>query len=152
MSEKIIKEIGNYIGVFVESCASNFMGVWREYMRVRVSIDLSKPLKRRMKIRKMGEECSWINFKYENVPTFCFICGFLGHSEKFCSKLFDTPEQDIIKPYGAWLRAPFKRQVKPIGAKWLRNGGEESQWNTGGGEEEHVTGAGRSNQDPLFSP
>lgn len=81
MSERIVKEVANYIGSFVESCSSNFVGVWREYMRVRVWIDLSKPLKRKMKIRKAGDEGFWINFKYENVPTFCFICGILGHSE-----------------------------------------------------------------------
>lgn len=45
MSMRIIKEVANYIENFVESCPSNFVGVWREYMRVRVNIDLSKPLK-----------------------------------------------------------------------------------------------------------
>lgn len=69
-------------------------------MRIRVTIDLSKPLKRRMKVKKSGSVWVWITFKYENVPTFCFICGLLGHSEKFCNKLFDTPEEDIVKPYG----------------------------------------------------
>lgn len=69
-------------------------------MRIRVTIDLSKPLKRMMKVKKSGSVWVWITFKYENVPTFCFICGLLGHSEKFCNKLFDTPEEDIVKPYG----------------------------------------------------
>lgn len=58
----------------MESCPSNFT-VWREYLRVRVTIDLEKPLKRRMKVKKSGNEWFWIVFKYENVPTFCFICG-----------------------------------------------------------------------------
>lgn len=93
-------------------------------MRVRVTIDLSRPLKRRMKIRQSGDAWYWITFKYENVPTFCFICGVLGPSDKLCSQLFVTPEHEILKPYGAWMRAPFKRQIKPIGAKWLRNGNE----------------------------
>ncbi|KAK1379781.1 hypothetical protein POM88_026525 [Heracleum sosnowskyi] len=52
MTERIVKEVGNYIGCFVESCPRNFTGVWKEYLRVRVTVDLSKPLKRRMKIRK----------------------------------------------------------------------------------------------------
>lgn len=34
MSEKILQGIGNYIGYFIESCSSNFVGVWREYMRI----------------------------------------------------------------------------------------------------------------------
>lgn len=112
MSEKIITEVGNQIGRFVSSCPTNFNGVWRKYMCVRVTIDLSKPLKRRMEIRKIGNEWMWITFKYQNVPTFCFICGLLGHSEKYCSQLFEKPECEIIKMYGNWMRALLRRQTK----------------------------------------
>lgn len=122
MSEKMVMEVGNFIGKYVESCNRNYNSGWKEYLRVRVQIDLTKPLKRRMKVRKSGDEWQWINFKYENVLSFCFICGILGHSEKFCSLLFDTPETEIIKSYGAWMRAPFRKQTRLIGSKWLRNG------------------------------
>lgn len=54
MSERILKEIDNYIGKFVASAPSNFVGIWREYLRVRVNIDVIKPLKRRMKLRSAG--------------------------------------------------------------------------------------------------
>lgn len=134
MTEKVLKEVGNYIGTYMESCSSNFTGVWREYLRVRVTVDLTKPLKRRMKVRKSGDEWFWILLKYENIPTFCFICGLLGHSEKFCSRLFDTPETEITKPYCSWMRAPFRRHIKPIGAKWLcdesgnRNSTVNGEW------------------------
>lgn len=134
MSENILKEIGNYVGKFIESCPNNFKPGWREYMRVRVAIDLFTPLKRRMKIRKSGAEWHWIVFKYENVPTFCFICGLMGHSEKYCSKLFEVPEKEIVKPYGSWMRAPFKKQTNLIGSRWLRDGSDDisddSGWNT----------------------
>lgn len=56
MSDKSIKEVGNYIGVFVESCPRNFKEGWKEYLRVRVTIDLTKLLKRRMQIRKSGDD------------------------------------------------------------------------------------------------
>lgn len=137
MPVSIIREIGNYIREHIESCSKNFKNVWKEYMRVRVSIDLSKPLKRRMKLRKSDAEWFWITFKYENVPMFCFICGLLGHSDKFCSKLFDTPESDIIKPYGAWMIAPPRRQNNLIGARWLRDGTENN-----GGVEGDVRSSG----------
>lgn len=125
MTERVLKEVGNYVGEYVESYSRNFTGVWREYMRIRVTIDITKPLKRRMKIRKAGGEWLWITFKYENVPTFCFICGLVGHSEKFCNKLFDTPEEEIARPYGAWMRAPFRKQNKLVGSRWLRDGDRE---------------------------
>lgn len=57
-------------------------------------------------------------------------CGFMGHSDTFCPRLFDNPKKELAKPYGVWMHAPFRCQVKPIGAKWLRNGGEEAQWNS----------------------
>lgn len=73
MFEKIRAGIGNYNGRFVDSCPSNFVGIWREYMRIRVTINLYKFLKRIMKI-KMASDCwFWVNFKYENVPSFSFI-------------------------------------------------------------------------------
>lgn len=108
-----------------------------------------EPLKRRMKIRR-GDNRFLINFKYENVPIFCFICGVLGHSEKFCNRLFVTPENETKEPYGDWMRAPFKRQVKPIGAKWLRNRTEGGTWNLGGSQSQ--SRFSDHNQDPHFTP
>uniref|UniRef100_A0A803QFT1 Reverse transcriptase domain-containing protein n=1 Tax=Cannabis sativa TaxID=3483 RepID=A0A803QFT1_CANSA len=135
MTSTVLKAVGNYVGVFVDACPKNFLGVWRDYMRIRVTIDLAKPLKRRMCIRKTGKEWIWITFKYENIPTFCFICGILGHSERFCPKLFETPEHEITKPYGDWMKAPFRRSTKLIGEQWLRNGGHgDTARRTGGGE------------------
>lgn len=52
MSQRVLQDIGNYIGVFSESDPNNFLGVWRDYLRVRVSIPLEKPLKRRMKLKR----------------------------------------------------------------------------------------------------
>lgn len=133
MSERIVQEVGNYINKFMASATTNFTGVWRDYLRVRVKIDVTKPLKRRIKIRSAGSDWFWISFKYENVQTFCVICGIRGHSEKFCSRLFTTPESEIAKPYGDFMRAPFKRHIKPISAKWLSTGIEigDQKFNAG---------------------
>lgn len=46
MSENIKKEVGNYVGTYSESCPRSITGVWKDYMRVRVAIDLSKPLRK----------------------------------------------------------------------------------------------------------
>lgn len=52
MSQRVVSEIGNYIGKFIESDPNNFVRVWREYLCVRVSIALDVPLKRRMILKK----------------------------------------------------------------------------------------------------
>lgn len=121
MSEKVLKAAGDYIGTFVSSCTKNFTGIWRDYLRVRVRVNIDKPLKRRMKIYRNKEEWFWANFKYERIPTFCFICGVIGHSEKFCHKLFDEPLDTIVKPYGLFMKAPDRRNNKQIGARWLKD-------------------------------
>ena len=100
MSLRVVKDIGNYIGQFIESNINNFTRAWRDYLRVRVSISLDSPLKRRMKLKKNAEQWSWVNFKYEGAPTFCFICGLIGHSDKFCEQLFETPEISLRNRLG----------------------------------------------------
>lgn len=90
------------------------------------------PLKRRMKLKKSSENWCWINFKYEGVPTFYFICGMIGHGEKFCERLFDTPLDKIEKPYGVWMRAESRRKTHTMGAKWLRHGSSNQPANMGG--------------------
>ncbi|XP_074378089.1 uncharacterized protein LOC141719608 [Apium graveolens] len=56
MSESILQSVGNNIGSFVSSYPSNFNGVWREYFRIRVALDVNVPLKRRMKIKQSNNE------------------------------------------------------------------------------------------------
>ncbi|XP_074342621.1 uncharacterized protein LOC141680236 [Apium graveolens] len=89
MSQCVVTDVGNYIGKFIKNDTNNFIGVWREYLRVRVSIPIDIPIKRRMKLKKSEDNWCWVNFKYEAIPTFCFICGIIGHGEKFCDKLFE---------------------------------------------------------------
>ncbi|KAM6542132.1 hypothetical protein CsatB_006579 [Cannabis sativa] len=120
-SDRVLRACGDYIGQFVSSCPKNYSGIWREYLRVRVLINIDKPLKRRMKIYFTKEDYFWANFKYERVPTFCFICGILGHGERFCPRVFDGPLEKVVKPYGLFMKAPDRRSQKQIGARWLRD-------------------------------
>lgn len=109
-------------------------------MRIRVSIDVRKPLKHRMKLKKEGGEWIWIDFKYERLNIFCFICGLLGHTEKQCSKLYDCPSSEIVKVYGHWLKAPSRRSLMNSGEKWLRSTMPEEN-NNGKGNSEKFAGA-----------
>ncbi|KAM7462720.1 hypothetical protein LguiA_030841 [Lonicera macranthoides] len=122
MSEKVAEHIGNYIGTFVEADRNNFNGGRREFMRIRVSLDIRKSLKTRMKIQKEGEGSSWINFKYERLPGFCFFCGVIGHSDRFCELFIDFPNKNVEKNFGVWLRAPNRRTQVITENRWLRQG------------------------------
>lgn len=52
ISQRVVIDIGNYFGKFIESHIDYFIGVWREYLRVKISIPLDVPIKRRMKLTK----------------------------------------------------------------------------------------------------
>ncbi|XWS66198.1 hypothetical protein CRYUN_Cryun05aG0179300 [Craigia yunnanensis] len=82
MSERVGKEICNFVGMYVEADANNFSGIWRNFRWILVTIDVRKPLKRMMKIKKQRGDWSWINFKYERLSTFFFFCGIIGYNEK----------------------------------------------------------------------
>ena len=48
-------------------------------MRVCVELEIDKPLRRGAYIPSSDGEHLWLTFKYEKLPTVCFICGKLGH-------------------------------------------------------------------------
>lgn len=53
-SEFILKSIGNFVGRFLESDPKNFQGMSKNYLRIKVAIDISCPLKSQMRIKKPG--------------------------------------------------------------------------------------------------
>ena len=55
-----------------------------KFLRIRVEIPIDKPFRRGGNITNAEGERVWINFKYERLPTFCYICGILGHDDKHC--------------------------------------------------------------------
>ncbi|KAF4364678.1 hypothetical protein G4B88_028601 [Cannabis sativa] len=73
-----------------------------------------------MKLCKENGDWIWANFQYEYLPTFCFVCGIIGHSERFCPKRFDQPLELVNKPYGIGMKAQMKKKSYLIGAQWLR--------------------------------
>ncbi|XP_074346275.1 uncharacterized protein LOC141685050 [Apium graveolens] len=128
ISENVFKNIGNYVGEFIKSDTTNINGGWKLYSRIRIKMDLRKPIKRRMKVKRVGGDWSWANFKYERLSSFCFVCGLLGHQERDCAIVYANPDKEVIHSYGTWLRAPGKnaRSIN-VGAKWLWSEGDGSK-------------------------
>ena len=61
-------------------------------MRVHVDLEIDKPLRRGAYITSSVGERLRLSFRYERLPTVCFICVKLGHDNKHCpSKVFTTP-------------------------------------------------------------
>lgn len=119
-SEYILKSVGDYVGTFRASDPKKFQSLSRSYLRIQVAIDVRKHLKSKMRIKKKGGEWQWIHFKYERLPSFCFFCGIIGHSEKFCELLFDNLDKREERKFDSTLRAPIRKQQAGSPNQWLR--------------------------------
>lgn len=53
-SVKVLENVEIYIERYVRSDTANFEGNWKPFFRIRVTIRVDKPLKRRMKIKREG--------------------------------------------------------------------------------------------------
>lgn len=137
ISKNILKSIGTSMGKYIKSAPGTYEGGWKPYVRIRVTMNINKPLKRRMKIKLEGNSSSWINFKYEKLGTFCFVCGIIGHSERNCAIVYANPDKQIDKAYGTWLRAQSRGAKPNVGSRWIRNtGGGEGTWSNQKHQEE----------------
>ncbi|XP_055959759.1 uncharacterized protein LOC130014835 [Mercurialis annua] len=120
-SEKLAQDAGKVLGGFITQDFNPGKTVGANTLRVRVRVDIRKPLKRRMKFKRGPNEWSWLNFQYERIPMFCFYCGVLGHSEKYCEKYFDNPIPREQLPYGVEMRFNPKKVDSKLGDRWLRD-------------------------------
>lgn len=60
------------------------------FFRVRVNVDITKPL-RRGRIVSLGENKEQrVFFKYERLPNICYWCGCLTHSDRNCEIWLDS--------------------------------------------------------------
>ncbi|XP_074347294.1 uncharacterized protein LOC141686139 [Apium graveolens] len=106
MSELVGKQLGNFFESFVSYDLSNNTSIWREYMRIRIMVDVCLPLKRKKKICKKNKSEFIVNCKYEKLGDFCFVCGLLTHTKHFCKKKIGGEVEGSGLEWGPWLRAP----------------------------------------------
>ncbi|XP_019161022.1 PREDICTED: uncharacterized protein LOC109157625 [Ipomoea nil] len=129
-SETVVTTIGSFLGACIKTDERNFDGTIRKFYRVQVPIDVAKPIRKQMNLKRDNSGWVLIDFKYERLPTFCFLCGIIGHGDKFCHKYLTT-DDGAEKPYRAWLRAGNRRGVTGNGKPWilLESTSERLKWN-----------------------
>ncbi|PON86373.1 Zinc finger, CCHC-type [Trema orientale] len=99
--EKCAHFFGGLIGPVEDTDLSSPM------MRVRVKIDVTKPLMRGLQVfaPRVMREVS-LAFQYEYLPEFCFRCGAIGHKINECLVETDSDDENGGElRYGSWLRA-----------------------------------------------
>ena len=86
MSEEVGKNIGGKLGEVLEVDKCSLQIDQAKFIRIKVDLPIDKPLRKGGYINMEDGGRCWITFKYEQLPTFCFICGRLGHDNKHCLK------------------------------------------------------------------
>ena len=124
MTEMVGKQLGTFFGTFLQYDAKNNSSIWREFMRLRIRVDVCRPLKRKKKIVKKDKTEIVVNCKYEKLGDFCFICGLFSHTERFCKKKVEITDGDITKEWGHWLHAQPRKIAGGSKSKWLREEGD----------------------------
>ncbi|KAM6546160.1 hypothetical protein CsatB_026896 [Cannabis sativa] len=84
-SRALAKKVGEWIGEFIDVHGDSLHEGWGSFMRTRVRIDVNQPLMRgKMITLPHVKDEHWLEFRYENLPVFCFHCGKLGHPFEKC--------------------------------------------------------------------
>ncbi|KAL5763997.1 hypothetical protein ACOSP7_016350 [Xanthoceras sorbifolium] len=96
-----------------------------KFIRVRVVIDVSKPLKRRLRVA-LGDNDEEIAVLlcYERFSYFCYYCRCMGHLVRDCRDNPSGLKNISDMKYGAWLKAPASSRTRFNGGK--RSGTEDT--------------------------
>jgi hypothetical protein len=95
-------------------------------MRIRVRVDVRHPLKREKKVKSQGGDWCIVNFKYEKLGIFCFVCGIMGHAENKCEVRFAMERDDGVRAWSNELRADYRRRGGRPASRWLSEEGGSS--------------------------
>ena len=98
-------------------------------MRVRVELDITKPLSRGRRVRFGPDRDGWVSFRYEHLPVFCYWCGRLTHDAKDCDVWIRSKGTLNVhqQPFGDWMCAPqmnmTRRKVISVAGQQTRRTG-----------------------------
>lgn len=90
-SEERVCAIAKSVGPVLE-VEDDFFAL-NQFCRVRVMVDVTKPLRRFQMIKLRGESLVKVIIKYERLPFFCFLCGLMSHTEKDCTSVSDEDRE-----------------------------------------------------------
>ncbi|KAA3460002.1 reverse transcriptase [Gossypium australe] len=134
---------------------STFGGVIRseihdDLCRLKVVVDVQKPLRRGIFASSGSSVNSGVPFKYEKLPIFCFGCGHMGHGLQDCEivKLEDKKKIKDDPPFSVAL----KTKSKAIGKESMKFAAfsklQQSQSSYTGGSKEGIVGSD-TRADPM---
>nr|XP_020163477.1 uncharacterized protein LOC109748869 [Aegilops tauschii subsp. strangulata] len=124
-----IKALSATVGEFIyaEPKSQDFEG---NFARVRVRIDVTKPLKNAVSLvikKKEGMQRVIFRVKFERLPDWCAVCGYLGHLFKECGDGVWPQNALVFKDLKAsWFKGPGQGPGKSRGNRSGRGRGRSS--------------------------
>ncbi|KAK9986874.1 hypothetical protein SO802_031825 [Lithocarpus litseifolius] len=122
VSPQVAQEVGSRLGIVEDVGRRRKQDDQNFFMRFRVALPIEKPLRRGSFIAGSNGIRSWVTFKYERLPMFCYFCGLLGHDLHHCPLHFVKKKEGVgvDYQYGDWLKldggrakSPPKRSANP---------------------------------------
>uniref|UniRef100_A0A2N9I5D1 Reverse transcriptase domain-containing protein n=1 Tax=Fagus sylvatica TaxID=28930 RepID=A0A2N9I5D1_FAGSY len=116
MKKSVAETMGKSIGEVLRAQTHEEEAGNGRCMRIRVRVDISKPLRRGHRIGLAHGGEGWVSFQYERLPNFCYWCGIPTHGEKDCEDWLNSTEaeKDKAPEYGVWLRASQDRVTRRV--------------------------------------
>ena len=129
MTKEVGVQIGNTLGEMEEVDIPTRGNILGKCIRVRVKIDITQPLCCGRLVKFGGPSLTWVSFRYERLPIFCYWCGKLNHDERDCGVwIFSKGSlQQKDQQYGAWLRASHDRLQRPQRVQVNKKGGSKAK-------------------------
>ncbi|KAJ1395066.1 Zinc finger, CCHC-type [Sesbania bispinosa] len=122
MNTKNATKIAGFIGevVLVENPFVNGH-LLRSFMRIRVRINVKKPLITGFWLPRKDLPKTWIFIKYERLQGFCYNCGVIGHDNRTCKKGNEMAVYNISRPrFGPSLGVPQPKSLAAIVTENIR--------------------------------
>ncbi|TXG47751.1 hypothetical protein EZV62_027045 [Acer yangbiense] len=139
MTRKIGWFLGGLIGEVLDVDGGNTREARGKFMRVRVRIDIKKPLKRCLGVDIMGDGAETLMIlRYERLRIHCFKCGMVDHKVADCLVVEPIPVINGVEllSFRIWMRAspPFNTKNykgnKDFGIKyriWVKGPRDDNQ-------------------------
>ncbi|KAK7281723.1 hypothetical protein RIF29_09961 [Crotalaria pallida] len=117
-SELVSRTIGNSVDSFLQWDSADDQRLGK-FLRIRIEMDITKPLKRLIMLQRKGKTALRIPLRYERLGNFCYFCGMMDHVLRDCDEKGDEVDEFDINslPYGSELRASPRRNNVISGSK-----------------------------------
>ncbi|CAA0816704.1 Unknown protein [Striga hermonthica] len=98
-------KLGRLLGKTLDVQVPGIGNYHGQNLKILFELPLSDPILRGTFI-KMGEDKKWVDLRYENIQSFYFYCGVIGHCDRSCAKKKEDIDKNERKlgQYGDWLR------------------------------------------------